>query len=412
MKRYAGLFPNPPLAQTCRAFGPHSNHNVPILLTPGPLTTADETKMVMLRDWGSRDDTFVAMTRRLRSELLALVGDRNGEFDCVPMQGSGTFSVEAMLGSLIPVEGRALVLANGAYGRRIASILSRIGRSCKLVEKGDLVPVRGSDVAMLLGDDGSITHVVCVHCETSTGMLNPIDEIAREVKAAGKILLIDAMSSFGAIPLDVSQIQYDALAASSNKCLEGVPGVGFVIARTELLDQAEGNCHSLSLDLHAQRLGLNRNGQWRFTPPTHVVSAFLEALNIHREEGGTDGRGMRYRRNRDILVDGMRSIGLNTLLDDEWLSPIIVSFHYPSHPNFEFRQFYELLRVAGFVIYPGKLSTIDCFRIGCIGRLDETVMQDVITAVKDALEKMGVSGTSQSFRLENAGRFAAVVAGS
>lgn len=362
----------------------------PYLLTPGPLTTSFAVKEKMLKDWGSWDGDFRAMTRQLRGDLLALIGDHDGDYDCVPMQGSGTFAVEAMLGSLLGPESKTLVLSNGAYGKRTVQTLQRIGRQHVVIDKGDYLPPRGEEVTRAIQQDPSITHVVVVHCETSSGILNPVEEISRATAATGRKLLIDSMSAFGALPLDMRQIQCEAFVSSANKCIEGVPGFGFVIAKKSALEACKGNCHSLSLDLHDQWSVMENTGQWRFTPPTHVVAAFLEALRLHQQEGGVEARGSRYAANRNIVVDGMRALGFETLLTDQWLSPIIVTFFNPAHPGFEFDRFYELMKQSGYIIYPGKLTVADSFRIGCIGQMDGPVMEGVVKAAASALEQMGV----------------------
>ncbi len=366
----------------------------PYLLTPGPLTTSYAVKQAMLRDWGSWDGDFRAMTADLRRRLLALIGDTNDEYDCVPMQGSGTFSVEALLGSFLPRDGKALVLINGAYGQRIAQTLDYLGRAYATIDKGDYMPPRGPEVAAALDAEPAITHVVLVHCETSSGILNPVAEISQTVYAKGRKLLVDSMSAFGAIPLDVNEIRYEAMVSSANKCIEGVPGFGFIIARKEELEAAKGRSHSLSLDVHAQWAHLNKTGQWRYTPPTHAVAAFLEALRQHEAEGGVAGRGGRYTRNRDVMVAGMRELGFETLLKDRWLSPIIVTFFNPAHANFKFDRFYELMKEKGFIIYPGKLTVVDSFRVGCIGRMDEHVMRRVVEAAAQSLREIGVDSAA------------------
>jgi len=363
----------------------------PYLLTPGPLTTAIEVKRAMLRDWGSWDEDFRNLTAQVRRELLDVLGPGGEDFDCVPVQGSGTFGVEAMLGSFVPRDGRVLVLANGAYGQRAAEVLRYLGRDYQLLDKGDYLPPRGEEVAGILAADPSISHVVAIHCETSSGILNPLEEIAAATAAAGRKLLIDSMSAFGAVPLSPAGIQFEAMVSSANKCIEGVPGFSFVFARPETLRAAKGNAHSLSLDLHAQWATMESSGQWRYTPPTHGVAAFVEALRLHREEGGVAARGARYMANRDALVTGMRNLGFETLLDDRWLSPIIVTFFCPEDPAFEFSRFYELMKAAGYIIYPGKLTVVDSFRVGCIGRMDHRVMRDVVAAVDSALDEMGVA---------------------
>ena len=363
----------------------------PYLLTPGPLTTAASTKEAMLRDWGSWDADFRAMTAQLRRSLLDIAGDTNGEYDCVPLQGSGSYCVEAMLGSFVPRDGHALVLANGAYGLRIATTLRYLGRRHTVHDTGDYLPPRAADVEKILAANADITHVVVVHCETSSGILNPVEDIAEVTRRLGRRLLIDSMSAFGAVPLDVNTLPCDAFVSSANKCIEGAPGFGFVIAKKDVLRDAKGNSHSLALDVHDQWDVMNRTGQWRFTPPTHVVAAFIEALRLHALEGGQPARLARYSRNRDVLVAGMRLLGFEPLLTAQWLSPIIVTFFSPADPAFRFERFYELMKAQGFIIYPGKLTTVESFRIGCIGALDEAVMRRVIDACRNALATLSVA---------------------
>jgi 2-aminoethylphosphonate-pyruvate transaminase len=361
----------------------------PWLLTPGPLTTAWEVKAAMLRDHGSWDGDFRAMTAEIRARLCALLGD--ADFDCVPMQGSGSFAVESMLGSFVPRDGRVLVLSNGAYGQRAAAALRVMGRGCAMLDKGDFAPPRAAEVAAILAGDATITHVVAIHCETSSGILNPLEEIAQAVAAAGRSLLVDSMSAFGGVPLDPDRVPFDALVSSANKCIEGVPGFGFILARRARLAESAGNAHSLGLDAHAQWAELERSGQWRYTPPTHVVAAFLEALRLHEAEGGVAARHARYCDNRDTLVAGMRAMGFATLLGDAWLSPIITTFHAPADPAFDFARFYAAMKARGFVIYPGKLTRVESFRIGHIGQLDAHVMRRVVAAVAQSMQEMGVT---------------------
>lgn len=379
----------PPLAMSNPLEKPRLGE--PYLLTPGPLSTAYTVKQAMLRDWGSWDDDFRAMTRQIRTDLLAMIGDDQQLFDCVPVQGSGTFAVEAMLGTLLPADSKTLVLANGAYGQRTAKILQTIDLRHTVIDKGDYLPPRGYEVTAALNADPDITHVVAIHCETSSGILNPLEEISEATYAAGRSLLVDSMSAFGAIDINHTNVRFDAIVSSANKCIEGVPGFGFVIVRKDLLQGAKGRCHSLSLDLHDQWATLEKTGQWRYTPATHTIAAFVEALRLHRLEGGVGARGQRYRSNRDTLVAGMRALGFETLLNDRWLSPIIVTFFNPADPAFVFARFYDLMKEQGFIIYPGKLTEVDSFRIGCIGQIDSSVMQSVVEAAAEALKRMGVS---------------------
>lgn len=362
----------------------------PWLLTPGPLSTSFAVKAAMLTDLGSWDSDFRAMTAEVRARLVALLGPGGEAYTCVPMQGSGSYCVEAMLGTLVPRAGRALVLANGAYGARAAQMLRVMGRAVVVLDKGDYLPPRGAEVAAILAQDPAISHVVAIHCETSSGILNPLAEIAAAVAAAGRRLLIDSMSAFGAVPVLPAEVAFDALVSSANKCIEGVPGFGFVLVRRAALAGAAGNAHALCLDIAAQAAEFERSGQWRFTPPTHAVAAFLQALREHEAEGGVAARGARYAANRDRLVAGMRQMGFETLLSDAWLSPVITTFFCPADPAFVFADFYDRMKAKGFILYPGKLTEVDSFRIGTIGRLDTGVIDAVLAAVRDTLAEAGV----------------------
>jgi 2-aminoethylphosphonate-pyruvate transaminase len=360
-----------------------------LLLTPGPLTTSAATKQAMLHDWGSRDKTFIETNARVREQLLAIVNAGDNHV-CVPLQGSGTFVVEAVLGTVIPRRSKSLVLINGAYGKRMVRMLEIMGRDFASLETQEDAPPSAQALDAALAEDGDITHVLAVHCETTSGILNPIEEISDVTAKRGRRLIIDAMSAFGAIPIDAGRIPFDALMASANKCLEGMPGLGFAIVRRQVLEAAEGNAHSLSLDLFDQWRAMEGNGQWRFTPPTHLIFALAEALNQFNAEGGVEGRGRRYAENCKILTDGMRAMGFATLLPDSLQAPIIVTFHMPADPRFRFQEFYDALRAKGFVIYPGKLTVADTFRIGCIGNLGADEMRAALDAIGQTIKEMGV----------------------
>ena len=361
----------------------------PFLLTPGPLTTSPTVKQAMLHDYGSRDQTFININAHMLDRLVAMV-DGQDSHTSVPLQGSGTFVVEAMIGNFVPAHGKVLILINGAYGHRIAKICEYYRREYIIQECAEDVPVDTSLLEQTLDSDSTITHVVMVYCETTSGILNPIEKISEIVARQSRGLLIDAMSAFGALPLSSRNIEFDAVVASSNKCLEGAPGMGFCIARKSAIEKTRGNSPSLSLDLYDQWQAMNKNKQWRFTPPTHVLLAFDQALNEFDEEGGVAGRGGRYRKNCDLLVSGMRELGFKTLLPDELQAPIIITFHMPKNPEFDFDAFYDGLKDQGYVIYPGKLTVADSFRMGCIGRLDETHMQGALDAVKQILLQFGI----------------------
>jgi 2-aminoethylphosphonate-pyruvate transaminase len=367
-----------------------SNHSRdPILLTPGPLTTALPTRTAMLRDWGSWDSNFNAITAAVRERLLDVVSAQPTHV-CVPMQGSGTFSVEAAVNTLVPHSGHLLVLINGAYGKRFAKLAQMMGRRVSVFETAEDVPTTAADVERLLSEDESITHVGLVHCETSTGILNPLPAIAAVVAHRGKGLIVDAMSSFGAIPIDAHAMPFDALIGASGKCIEGPPGMGFVIARKSVLERCAGNCTSLSLDLHDQWQYMEKTTQWRYTPPTHVVVALSAALEAFVTEGGQAARLSRYTRNYDVLVRGMAELGFRPFLAPAIQAPIIVTFHAPADPRYTFRAFYDSVREKGFILYPGKLTQVDTFRVGCIGAIGPDEMRHAVNAIRDTLAEMSI----------------------
>jgi 2-aminoethylphosphonate-pyruvate transaminase len=361
----------------------------PILLTPGPLTTALPTRMAMLRDWGSWDSNFNAVTAAVRERLLAVV-NAAATHVCVPMQGSGTFSVEAAVNTLVPRTGHVLVLINGAYGTRFAKLTQMMGRRVSVFQTAEEVPTTATDVERLLAGDASITHVGLVHCETSTGILNPLREIAEVVARRCRSLIVDAMSSFAAIPIDAQAMPFDALVAASGKCVEGPPGMGFVIARKSALERCAGNSTSLSLDLFDQWQYMEKTTQWRYTPPTHVLVAFAAALEAFVTEGGQPARLARYTRNCETLVRGMAELGFRPFLDPRIQAPIIVTFHAPADSRYTFRDFYDRVREKGFILYPGKLTQVETFRVGCIGAIGPDEMRHAVNAVRDTLAEMGI----------------------
>jgi 2-aminoethylphosphonate-pyruvate transaminase len=361
----------------------------PLLLTPGPLTTAKSVKEVMVHDWGSRDATFIRINREVLDRLPDVIDGRD-VFVTVPMQGSGTFAVEAMLTTFVPRAGKCLLLVNGAYGHRAKKILDIAGRAAIVLETPEDTPPDLAALDAALAADAGITHVFTVHCETTSGILNPVHAIAEIVAKRGRRLLVDSMSAFGALPLDSSKTPFDAVAASSNKCIEGVPGLGFVLARETALAETRGNASTLVLDLFDQYQNLEKTGQYRFTPPIHVIVSFHQALMEFFAEGGQPGRGARYAENGRVLSDGMAALGFRPLLPAALQAPIIYTFHMPKDPAFVFQTFYDQLKDRGYVIYPGKLTVADSFRIGCIGRINAADMRAFLTTVQEVLAGMGV----------------------
>ncbi|HMD84714.1 MAG TPA: 2-aminoethylphosphonate--pyruvate transaminase [Terriglobia bacterium] len=361
-----------------------------VLFTPGPLTTSTTVKQAMLRDLGSRDFEFLAVVRDIRRRLLSLAAVSSPDYEAIPMQGSGTFALESVIGSVIPPAGKILIAVNGAYGRRLAQTASALKVTNAVIEWDERQPADPMEIERLLGSDPSFTHAAVVHCETSTGMINPVREIGEVVREHGRRYIVDAMSSFGGIPLHMSECGVDYLVSSANKCLEGVPGFALVLARREALLATAGWARSLSLDLLAQWKGLESSGQFRFTPPTHALLAFHQALKELEEEGGVERRAARYRANCEILLQGMRELGFEEFLRPELQGYIITAFCYPRHPLFNFETFYERLSEKGYVIYPGKASKADCFRIGSIGHIFPDDIRRLLIAVRQSLNEMGI----------------------
>ena len=359
------------------------------LFTPGPLTTSATVKQAMLRDLGSRDTEFIEVIKDVRQRLVRL-GANSDEYTAVLIQGSGTYEIEATLSSVIPPDGKLLILINGAYGHRMLKIAGIHRIHCESLIFTENTQPDVSALESALKNDPAISHVAVVHCETTTGIINPIDVYGEIVKRYHRTYIVDAMSSFGAYPVDLKACGIDYLISSSNKCIEGVPGFSFVLARTESLMAARGFARTLSLDLFAQWEGLEGDGQFRFTPPTHAILAFRQALLELGMEGGVSARAKRYYENYKIALSAMQAMGFKPYLDESLRGYIITSFYYPDHPNFNFKEFYERLSDKGHVIYPGKLTNADCFRIGHIGRLGPGDVASLMAAVAETLNEMDI----------------------
>ena len=360
-----------------------------IFFTPGPLTLSPNVLSAMQDDWGSRDPSFIELTGALLSGLKRLFS-ADDEYVLIPLQGSGTYAVEAMIGSIIPPTGKLLVFDNGSYADRMGQIAAAIRRPYCIVKSSYIEPLNIQKLREILAQDRSITHVGMVHLETVSGLLNPISEISNVVNEAGCKLLIDAMSSFGAFDLDVNTLYCDAIAFSSNKCLQGPPGLGFVLARESAL--VAGLSPSLALDLNLQLQYFKHQAQWRFTPPTHVVAATYAALRELQNEGGIAKRLARYSDNFSVIYSACTSeLGLTPLLRDSFLSPIILALKSPQDPMFSFDELYQYLKAQNLYIYPGNITGSNTFRIGCIGDIDRTDMSNLAVAMVDYWRKAGVN---------------------
>lgn len=358
-----------------------------VLLTPGPLSISLKTREAMLKDWGSWDSDFNQITARVRERILGIVNG-HGSHECVPLQGSGTFSVEAAIGTLVPTGGHVLIPNNGAYCVRMTRICRILNRVVTQLDYAEDAAINAADIDEALRRDPSITHVALVYCETSAGILNPLDDIAKVVERHGKRLIVDAMSAFGALPIDAQKIRFDAVIAASGKCLEGPPGMGFVVLRKEALLECEGRSHSLALDLYDQWVYMQKTTQWRYTPPTHVVAALDAAIEQYLAAGGREARLKTYQQNCHQLITGMKRLGMKPFLPSEIQAPIIVTFHAPQSPNYQFKSFYEAVKAKGYILYPGKLTQLETFRVGCMGQLGADGMLGAINAIEEVVKSL------------------------
>ena len=365
-----------------------------LLLTPGPLTTTRTVRESMMQEYSTWDVDYNGIVQSIRTRLVELATGDAANPDthtAVLMPGSGTFTVESVVGSVIPSDGKLLVLNNGAYGARITTIARMLKVDTVELGQAEIEPTDLGQVEQMLADDPAITHVAMVHCETTTGMLNPVEAVGEIVRRLGRVFILDAMSSFGGIPMSMELTGAHYLISSANKCIQGVPGFGFVVADRAMLEATEGWSRSHSLDLFDQwRVMETNGGKWRFTSPTHVVSAFARALDELKDEGGIEARHTRYVANQKTMVKGMRALGFRTLLGDDLQSPIITSFYYPDDVEFEFQKFYDALKSRGFVIYPGKVSHAQCFRIGSIGDVQPEDMTGLVGRISEVIDELGV----------------------
>lgn len=362
-----------------------SEHNY-LLLTPGPLTTSKTVKEAMLFDSCTWDEDYnLGVVQSIRQKLVMLATQSTG-YTSVLLQGSGSFAVEAVLGSVIGPQDKLLIVNNGAYGARMVEMARLMAINYHEFNCGEVNEPDVEAMEAVLKGDIQISHIAMVHCETTTGMLNPLEKVSGLAARNGKTLIVDAMSSFGGIPLDVDALGIDYLISSANKCIQGVPGFAFVIARRSELEKCAGRSRSLSLDLYAQWRCMEDNaGKWRFTSPTHTLLAFAQALRELEQEEGVDARNIRYRTNQQRLVAGMRELGFEPLLDEGLHSPIITAFYSPKAETYRFDEFYQRLKQQGFVIYPGKVSQSDCFRIGNIGEIYSQDIERLLAAIGQAM---------------------------
>lgn len=357
------------------------------LLTPGPLTTTDTVKKEMMFDHCTWDDDYKQITQKIRTGLLEFAHVSPEEYTVVLMQGSGTFGVESVLTSIVGMEDKLLICANGAYGERMADIAEHAGINyCMYNVHYNQVP-DAQKIGELLDADPAITHVSMVHSETTSGILNDIEAVGKVVKEKGRVFIVDAMSSFGGVDIPVKDWGIDFIVSSANKCIQGVPGFSFIIARRDLLEESAGKARSLSLDLYDQWKTMEVDGKWRFTSPTHVVLAFAQAMRELEEEGGIEARCRRYMENNRLLIEKMGEMGIHPYIDDTHQGPIITTFFYPQEKHFTFAQMYEYIKERGYAIYPGKVTEAETFRIGNIGEIYREDIEKVCALMKEFLEE-------------------------
>jgi 2-aminoethylphosphonate-pyruvate transaminase len=362
----------------------------PLLLTPGPVSTSRTVKAVMLRDRASGGDEFHADLAHARAYMVGLVHGE-GAYTAIPLPGSATYANEGVIAQLVPAGGKLLIHTNGVYGDRLIEIANHLNTPYAVIRTAPFTPPTAAQFEQAILADPAITHVMIVHCETSTGVLNPLETVAEVCRRHTKGLFIDAVASFGAVDIDARKLGFQAVTVSSNKCMQSVPGIGWAVVQKTALENARGHGTSLVLDLWDQNQHMDRSTSFRFTPPTQVLAAFAQACREHAAEGGTPARLERYRRNWRRLVDGMRQMGFVTVVPDEAASPIVATFHNPDHPNFSFQALFEGMKKRGFIIFPGRLALADTFRIGCMGDVTEADMAEAMQAVADTLVEMGVT---------------------
>lgn len=357
------------------------------LLTPGPLTTTETVKKEMMFDHCTWDDDYKKITQKIRGQLLQLAHVSEDAYTAVLMQGSGSFGVESVLTSVVGTEDKLLIVANGAYGKRMEEIAKHSQLNYAIyLEHYDQIP-DAAKIAQMLREDSSITHVAMVHSETTSGILNDIEAVGKVVKEAGCTFIVDAMSSFGGMEIPVADWGIDFIISSANKCIQGVPGFSFIIANRKKLMESNGKARSLSLDLYDQWKTMEVDGKWRFTSPTHVVLAFSKALEELEEEGGIEARHRRYQENNRLLIQKMKEMGIHTYIGAEHQGPIITTFFYPEHHNFSFQEMYQYIKERGYAIYPGKVTEADTFRIGNIGEIYPEDIEKLCAIMKEFLEE-------------------------
>ncbi|GAA0602674.1 2-aminoethylphosphonate--pyruvate transaminase [Craurococcus roseus] len=364
-----------------------------LLLIPGPVRTHPETRAAMAADIAPWDNDFRPVYASVRERVRAVAGGVEGEHATLPLQGCGHFILEAALRTFVPAGAKVLVPTNGAYGTRAARLVREAGRRVVALPGPDTRPVTSAEVASALEHDAEIGHVLMVHHETGSGIVNDPAAIGAAVRAAGRRLIMDSVSAFGALPFSMAEHpECDAVVFTSGKCLEGMPGIGFAVARVDRVLECEGNAGSWSFDLHDVYTHALRSGwgSFRFTPPAQALRAFSVALDLYGREGGQKARLARYTENARVLYDGVLGLGLRPYLERRHQGPVIVTVHQPQHPAFALQRFVDELKARGVLISNFSCTEAPSFRVGCIGAVTPAEMRGAVAAMGEALEAMGV----------------------
>jgi 2-aminoethylphosphonate-pyruvate transaminase len=370
--------------------GPDGQEDMPYLLTPGPVTTSRAIKLAMLADFGGDDAEFFANVQAIRRALLKLAGCDDSHV-CVLLGGTHDHAVESVIGSIGPdKKKKTLIVSNGVDAQHTAALMQRLGKACVPLSYRESSIAAAADVAKALENDRNIAQVWITHCESSTGMLNPVADIGKVVAAHGRTFIVDASITFGGAPLSIVDDRIDVLIATSSTSLESLPGVAIVLARRDLLAAAKDRCHSPALDLHAQWHAMDDARQTVVPLPTHATLALREALNDLDHEGGIASRAARYALVARSLRERLHAMGFSLFLPDELASPFVQCVLSPKDEHFGFLQFHALLQQRGFAIARGTMVKHRSFRIGCMGHVNERVMQHLVLAMEDVLKSMEV----------------------
>jgi len=360
-----------------------------LLLIPGPVTTRPEVRSAMAQDLAPWDNDFRTFLLTLRDRILRAAGGVPGTHSVLPLQGCGHFITEAAVRSLVPPGGKLLVPDTGAYAQRMVRLAREAGRSVATLPIDAHRPTDPAAVGAALAADPAITHVGVVYSETGSGVIHDATAIGPVVREAGRRMIVDAVSAFGALPLDLStQPEIDALVFTSNKCIEALPGVGFAVARIDALAANAGNAGSWSFDLNDVHLRSD-GGSFRFTPPAQVLAAFDRAMDFWELEG-QPARLARYTANMRVFYDGMIDLGLTPWLSRDAQGPIIVNIHAPADPEWDLQRFVDALKRRGVLISNFFNTPTPTFRVGCIGAITPDDMAGAVASMAAAMNELGI----------------------